>query len=270
MPGSLRRATSAPVHLPSGLLVERVRSSALVVCLDYDGTLAEFNKDPAAATPVPGVSAHLSRLLKTPAYVTVAIVTGRRIVDVVRLLGLERGLLVSGLHGLEFKDADGTKSITPEATDHSCDLDLVRAWLASNVPPNRGFWIEDKQLTVALHFRLASPDEASRLSDRLDRFVASKTLTLRTARLVKVIEVMPRTASKARAIELLRGRVPSYFRFVYFGDDSSDEDVFYRLGPEEIGVLVGEPRESFASYRVEGPSDVEHELRELADHFGAA
>ena len=269
MPASLRRATSVPVHLPRGLLVERARSSGLVVCLDYDGTLAEFNKDPAAATPVPGVSANLSQLIKTPEKITIAIVTGRRVVDVVPLLGLERGLFISGLHGLEFMSADGTTSVSPEVSDHAYDLDRVRTWLASNVPPSRGFWIEDKEFTVVLHFRLANPEEASRLSDRLDQFVASQTPTLRTARLVKVIEVMPRTASKVRAIDMLRRRVPASFRITYFGDDNSDEDVFCALGQEEIGVLVGEPRESFAPYRVNAPSDVEHELRDLADHFGA-
>jgi trehalose-phosphatase len=241
-----------------------------VVCLDYDGTLAEFNSDPAAATPVPGVSRQLSRLIKPRACITVAIVTGRRIADVRRLLGLERGLFISGLHGLEFRNADGTETVNSDASQHSTDLDAVRAWLANNVPSDQGFWIEDKQLTVALHFRLASPDEASRLSLRLDQFVASQTPTLKTARLVKVIEVMPGAASKALAIDLLRRRVPLSFRFAYFGDDSSDEDVFYAFGPEEIGILVGAPRESFASYRVDAPRDVERELRDLADHFGAA
>jgi hypothetical protein len=72
-----------------------------------------------------------------------------------------------------------------------------------------------------------------------------------------VHEAMPRgIGGKGDAIgTFMRDAGVAAAQAVYFGDDATDENAFRALVPQGgIGVLVGTERESFAQYRVEGPT----------------
>jgi trehalose 6-phosphate phosphatase len=251
--------------LPRGLLAQLADQHGLLLCLDYDGTLAEITHDPDRAIPVAGVREALGRLLAAPAKVTVAIVTGRRIDAVKRLLGIERGLAFFGVHGLEFVHPDGAAGFTPEALACVDELAAVRRWLAREVPGDRGFWIEDKQVALGLHYRGADPVEARALCDRFAAFVAASAPRLKLLGLKMLLEAMPRAASKGHALAFLRSTFPPPRVIAYFGDDTTDEDAFAALGPEDLGVLVGADRPSRARYRVDNPAAVAAELAALAE-----
>ena len=253
-----------PAPLPRGLLATIAQGPGLLLCLDYDGTLAEITADPAAARPYRGVRQQLRRLASSHNNkVSVAIVTGRKLAEVKRLLGIKSTLSFSGIHGLEHDEPGAEPRFTPEALECASELAAVRSWLARNVPDDRGFRIEDKQVALGLHFRLADAKEAAALSERLARFVAGETPRLKLVRLKMLAEVMPRAASKAREVVALKKRAPKSYVTAYFGDDTTDEDAFAALAKNDIGVLVGAERESLAKYRVDGPAAVLRELRSL-------
>ena len=68
--------------------------------LDYDGTLAPFRTDRAAAVPYPGVADLLERIIdggKT----RLAVVSGRAVREVRDLLKIRSGLQYWGSHGAE-------------------------------------------------------------------------------------------------------------------------------------------------------------------------
>jgi trehalose 6-phosphate phosphatase len=256
--------------LPRGLLAQLAGQRGLLLCLDYDGTLAEIAPDPDRAVPVDGVREALGRLVGARTKVAVAIVTGRRIAAVRRLLGIERGLGFSGVHGLEFVHPDGAEGFTSEALACVDELATVRRWLAREVPRDRGFWIEDKQVALGLHYRAADPVEARALCDRFAAFVATNAPRLKLLALKMLAEAMPRAASKGRALAFLRSAFRSPRAVAYFGDDTTDEDAFAALGPNDLGVFVGADRPSRARYRVDNPAAVAAELAALADAVSPA
>jgi trehalose 6-phosphate phosphatase len=264
-PPTASYTTNIPIPLDSRRLVECARARGLMLALDYDGTLADITADPAHATPYPGVREELSRLISARASLVIAIVTGRRLTEVQRLLGITRGLYFSGLHGLERQTSDGRFEFPLEPADCGPELDKLRVWLRDNVPRDRGFWIEDKQLTVGLHYRLAIPEEAAGLSAKLEEFARVETPRLKLIRLKMLIEAMPKAASKGAALSTLRRELANSYPTAYFGDDRTDEDAFAVLGGDDFGVLVGSPRPTRARYRIDSPAAMVELLRVLGD-----
>jgi trehalose-6-phosphatase len=80
-----------------------------------------------------------------------------------------------------------------------------------------------------------------------------------------IAEAMPRRATKARAVEVLKARSPRAFATIYCGDDSTDEDAFAALGDDDVGVLIGAPRVTRAIYRLSDPTALSLELSQLAE-----
>ncbi|MGH7813838.1 MAG: trehalose-phosphatase [Candidatus Binataceae bacterium] len=261
----MRRAwrTNFPRPLPAGLL-SRLAAKGLGLFLDYDGTLAEIVSDPAKAAPLPGVPETIAKIAGSKAPVAVAIVTGRRLREVRRLLRIRPDIFYSGVHGMELCDRNGKASFTASALACSSELARVRRWLKRNVPARRGFRIEDKTVAIGLHYRLADPAEAESLCARFADFVASETPQLKIMKLKMLYEAMPRAAGKHRAIGSLKRTIPRSWAIVYIGDDTTDEDAFAALGKNGIGILAGPRRKSRARYRVAGPRAVARELRALA------
>jgi trehalose 6-phosphate phosphatase len=149
-------------------------------------------------------------------------------------------------------------------------LDSVRAWLAHNVPAGAGFEVEDKRLSVALHYRNAAPAAAAALCDRFEVFVRAGAPHLRAAHNKMVVEALPAAASKGVALRVLGREAGAAFVPVYFGDDRTDEDAFAELISCGVGVLVGEARPSLARFRVDSPTEVARVLTALAASLAQA
>ena len=240
----------------------------ILLCLDYDGTLAEITIDPANAWPVSGVRQSIERIAGAPGHASVAIVTGRRNADIKRLLGIDTPILFSGLHSLEICEPDGQVRFAAEVEECLPELRRVRDWLRQNVPYGHGFWIEDKGAVVALHCRGADSAEAAALCRGWAKFLSSTTQRLKLVQLDLTVEAMPRAASKSRAIAALKAVSPREFATIYCGDDLPDEEVFAALRADDFGILVGPDRESCARYQVDAPHALAHELSRLAAALG--
>src|SRR6266704_2957344 len=93
--------TELPASMPRGLLPAMLARGRMLLCLDYDGTISDIVANPADARPLNGVDEILTSLSHDPARLRVAIVTGREIAEVQRMLGLNHGIMFSGTHGLE-------------------------------------------------------------------------------------------------------------------------------------------------------------------------
>ena len=83
------------------------KNSNLMLFLDYDGTLAYFNKDPKKAHPVSGVKETIKQLTKFNS-VKIAIISGRNLNDLKNMINLNN-IYYAGLHGLEMKDYNSKK-----------------------------------------------------------------------------------------------------------------------------------------------------------------
>ena len=186
--------------------------------LDMDGTLITLTLSPDGVR----VDRRLRRTIEALhdfAGGAVALITGRPIADVDRLFpGLE--LLTAGQHGLERRTATGrVVRHAPPARR----LDAARRRLGEAAARHPGLLLEDKGLSLALHYR-----RAPRLAAYAHRLARSQAAALGDGYGLRpgkrVIEIAPRGKDKGAAIAAFmaeapfRGRTP-----VFLGDDVTDE-----------------------------------------------
>ncbi len=204
---------------------------------DIDGTLVDIADSPAGVRLDRDLR-HLIEGLYQSAGGAVALITGRSIADVDGLFPGTR-LPAAGQHGTERRDASGRISRHPFP---SRQLDGVRHRLAEAVARHPQLLLEDKGLSLALHYR-----RAPRLGGFAHRLVRSlqarmgKKYCVQTGN--RVVEVKPAGRNKGAAIlefmqeEPFRGRTP-----VFLGDDITDEYGFAmvnRLGGHSVKVGPG-------------------------------
>lgn len=198
--------------------------------IDFDGTLAEIVQSPALARPHPRAALTLSRLSALTGG-AVALVTGRPIATIDALLDLP-GLCVAGIHGLERRDGLGRtwRDACPAQA-----LDTARRGLQRLVEAHPRLLLEDKGLSLALHYR-AVPALAPVVDDVTARIIAHAGDDLRRLEGSMVFEIAPRAASKAAAVGAVLADPPFHGRLpVYLGDDEADEEAFQRIN--ELGGL---------------------------------
>ncbi len=245
-----------PARLPAAMLEELARRGPLLLCLDYDGTIAEIVSRPALARPLEGVVAALKSLARHRRHIAAAIVSGRPVAVLRRMTGLGDEVMFAGVHGLEIAGRDGVVRVPDQAARCVAQLQRVREFLAGSVPAGAGFEVEDKHLSLALHYRNAESAAAAALCARLEEFVRAHAPDLRAAHNKMVVEALPAIASKGAALRALSAEAGPDFLPVYFGDDRTDEDAFAALADRGVAVMVGEPRPSHARWRVDAPADV--------------
>ena len=199
---------------------------AWALFLDLDGTLVEMAPSPDQVVVHPEMLQALSRS-HTVLNGAVALVSGRSIADLDRLLDPLR-LPTAGLHGLEQR-LNSTVTPPPSPTD----LAAARAALAAVRPKidefaadNDGVTVEDKGLTIALHYR-GAPAMAAAARRLVQGQIDAHADTLHCVDGKMVLEIKPKGTSKGSAVEAFMalppfaGRVP-----VFVGDDWTDEDGF--------------------------------------------
>jgi len=211
--------------------------------LDFDGTLVELAETPGSIRVAPELPGLLRRLCASLGG-RIAIVSGRSIGDLEHHLDCS-GIAVSGSHGLELRLADGTHLplFTPRP------LEDVRAALAALAEAIPGLILEEKPAGLALHYRQA-PEAEERVLSVTRRLAVEHGLTLQQGKMVA--ELRPAGADKGDALRALMAEPPfAGARPVVVGDDLTDEHAFEAAAAMGgAGVLVGEARETAASYRL--------------------
>lgn len=214
---------------------------------DFDGTLAPIVDRPEAARMAPGLSRRMARLAQRW---PVAVLSGREVSDVSPRLGFHPQFLV-GNHGAE----SGSRAASPIDTRAMRRLRHVLARNAAALAA-AGVAIEDKHLSVALHYRRA-PHMAAALQC-IDAVLGTLDPALRRFGGKCVVNVVSAQApDKADALwSLLRQCAAT--TAVYVGDDVNDEPVFERAGTDWLTIHVGhEPLPtSKARYRIDSQGAV--------------
>lgn len=245
----------------------------LLIVADFDGTLAEGSRDPAAAAIVPLARRSLRRLAtiarNRPDRLTVAILTGRAVVDVAVRVRVG-GIRYLGDHGIQVgtyprgRRAEGIEASF--VTGHEASV-APAAILAERVPRLLGspgwLYVERKGPSVAFHVRQADDRAAARAAvegaiETVDRDLPPHDLAHYRGRLV--VDLRPRSAGgKREAVERLLGELHPVAAIV-FGDDLSDVDAFAVLrAGREAGTLDA------LAVGVTGPHGTPDEVRQTAD-----
>ncbi len=213
--------------------------------LDLDGTLINLADTPQTVL-VERSLLHLIEGLHRDCRGAVALVSGRMIADLQNLIDLPQ-LPMTGLHGLERRDSSGrVRSHAPEPTTKANMLDALAPIAARHC----GLLLEDKGLTLALHYRMA-PALASYVHRIMRDLLSLRGTGMELQRGKCVVEIKPAGFDKGTAVaeylaeEPFRGRRP-----VFIGDDFNDEHGFAEVNRHDgVSVKVGRGA-SCARYRL--------------------
>jgi trehalose 6-phosphate phosphatase len=195
--------------------------------LDYDGTLAEFTSTPEVIEPRPEIIQLLERLKLKP-QIRLAVISGRRLKDLQALLPV-KGIYLAGTYGVEIQTPDGEVEYRLEYGRIRPQLDKIKPQWQSLIAGEKGFFLEDKGWSLALHARFAE-------SDLAERVLQAASLTFEEHRLGgefrllggnRFLEAAPSIAHKGGAVDYLLLKYPLVNdQVVYIGDDDKDEDAF--------------------------------------------
>ena len=225
--------------------------------LDVDGTLIDIADTPDAVHVDDALLALIARLQRASGG-AVALVSGRALSFLDHRLGALH-LPLAGQHGLERRDASGRvwMHAAPPAARSA-----IKAALAPVLARYPGLLLEDKGLTLALHYRLA-PQLASYAHRLMARLAAAANAGLEVQRGRRVAEIKPAGMDKGAAVAAYLAEPPfARRRPVFIGDDLNDEHGFAEVNRlDGISIKVGKGA-SCARYRL---ADVAAVRRWLAD-----
>ncbi|WP_421732277.1 trehalose-phosphatase [Cellulomonas sp.] len=237
----------------------------LLVALDFDGTLAPLQDDPAASRILPeGVDA-LDRLAGTSG-VALALVSGRAMHDLHTLAQVPAGTYLIGSHGAERARVTtfGLDRDVVRLTDEQADRLATLGAEAARITRGRdGVWVETKPTAVVVHTRLAE-DAVARPAEE-EAIVLGERLGSGVLHGKDVVEISVLRASKGEALTALRDELGAAV-VLYAGDDVTDEHAFEALRADDLTVKVGQGTTT-ARYRVDGPEELVAALTELADRL---
>lgn len=202
--------------------LEKFCAGRVVLVFDYDGTLAPLVDRPDSARMRPGTRRLLASVAQT--YPS-AVLTGRARADVLPFI---RGIGVAhvvGNHGIEWDPPDASEAgIVRKVGDW-------RGTLSGMLEGVQGVWIEDKRLSLSVHYRRARKKAVA------SRAVHNAVRWLHGARLVEgkhVLNILPAgKGGKWEALEKMM-RTTRCPRAIFAGDDMTDEEVFERADPRRV------------------------------------
>lgn len=238
--------------------------------LDYDGTLVPIVDIPNQAV-LSSETRELLKKLRDSARCKIAIISGRKLEDVKDRVGLE-GVIYAGNHGLEI-EGPKIKFKSPVSSGYLRLLQRIKGDLKRKISSFSGAFIEDKGLTLSLHYRQADEKDIPQLKTIFHETIICHLVKddLRIKPGKKVLEIMPSVnwdkgkvalwllARQRFALKDNAGVIP-----LYIGDDVTDDDAFRVFKDKGITVLVGDPFEdSRAKYYVKNTDEVSRLLKDI-------
>lgn len=228
-------------------------SHSWALFLDVDGTIVPIANHPDEVSP----SSHLEAILSQAATAlngALALISGRSIAAIEAITGYSGP--AAGLHGLEARTADGRYFAS--YSDSTPALDRARYKLQELTATCPELHLEDKQFTLALHYRGASSRAVESARQTVDSIVAAANGSLSRIAGKAVYEVKPAHGNKGEALRWLLDTEPFTGRQpIYIGDDVTDEDGFAAANAlGGISIRVGDNRDSHACYQLDTVDEV--------------
>jgi len=253
-------------------LQKKLKDKNIYLFLDYDGTLAPITETPEKALIPRGTKAILEKLSTLP-WCRVAIISGRSLKDVKDRVGISR-IIYSGNHGLELEgnDLDHTAAVP---AGFKAVLSEARVMLESRLSSFRGVIVEDKGLSLAVHYRMADKKDIMTIRtifhETIATYLVKNKIKIKQGKMV--LEVRPVSdMDKGKVVLWLLARErfikePARMIPIYIGDDVTDEDAFVALRDIGLTVFVGDdPHEHVqAQCRLKNTAEVTEFLKLLLE-----
>jgi len=222
---------------------------------DLDGTLAPIVSDPDGIRVSPAVQA---ALLEMTSRAVVAIITGRSRRDAQHHLGVVPQYLI-GNHG-----AEGLPGYDAYEGDFRHLGSRWEMQLQKLIPRDAGIVIENKGLSLSVHYRGATDRAAARSLVR--KVVGQLVPPPRTVGGKYVESLLPEEAPDKGTAFLQLMNQAGCAKGLFVGDDQTDEDVFELNWTQLFTIRVGTGKGSRARYFVRD----QHEVPVLLGHINDA
>jgi trehalose 6-phosphate phosphatase len=247
---------------------EQIKSSRSVFLLfDYDGTLTPIVEQPEMAN-LSNETVELLNSLSHKNGVSIAIISGRELADLRNKVNL-RYLIYSGNHGFEI-DGPGLKFIHPITEEIKSTLGILYLVLKKALSSIEGAFVENKGLSLSVHFRAVKNLEQERLVNRIFEntvYLARSLGKIKTTTGKKVLEIRPPLPwNKGQAVRMILKKYRKQGALsLYVGDDLTDEDAFCEIRQNGgIAIKIGNDNpDTKASYYLKDADDVKELLKRL-------
>jgi len=241
-----------------------IRAATRVLLLsDYDGTLTPIVGNPHDAVLKPDVRNTLKAISDNPAF-SVGIISGRLLSDLKSLAGIE-SIYYAGNHGLEI-EGPGISYINETAGETRAEMQKLAGELDSRLRGINGVIIENKGLSLSVHYRLVSEFERQNVINAFEEITAlvltAGRIRVSSGKMIKEVRP-PVDWHKGKAVETIKQEIRTVSgsresAVIYMGDDTTDEDAFGVVNPPEgwsIFIGPGNPASS-ADYFLDSPDEV--------------
>lgn len=237
----------------------------IALFLDFDGTLAPIQKNPAESTLPDELRRQLKTLSDTDCC-TVSILSGRRLYDIKKMIGIHN-IYYGGNHGIDIC-GPGLRYTHPEAMRVKPLIDNLKKRLEKEIQGIDGAWLEGKLFTLSLHFRAVKPNNIRLVKKIFYRVIGCfpEKGRLSVIRGKKVLELLPNISwNKGEACFWLLKQWGDRYLPVYIGDDTTDETAFKALRKTGITIRIGKSRNTSARFYLKGYWEVPRLLEQLRD-----
>lgn len=224
-----------------------VRVSDAALFLDLDGAIVPLADSPDEVRASPACRVVLRRA-HDELNGRLAIVSGRTIDSVDEVVG-EALPFVAGVHGLQRRSPVAGLVLEPAHARVADAAEVLQALARARA----GLRVEPKGASVAIHYR-AAPDAAAAVLEAAERLADASGLTIQKGNMV--VELRTPGPDKGAALDRFMLELPFAGTCpIFIGDDLTDEAGFAAARAYGgFGLLVGEPRATLATGRLESPA----------------
>jgi len=242
-----------------------LQAKYVLLCADFDGTIVPIKSRPEQANLCEEIRHLLGKISKLKSFF-VGIISGRALKDIQEKVGV-KGIIFAGNHGLEiaYKKKD---FIYPAAKKFVPVILRIAQRLTRELPSFPGAILEEKHLSLSLHYRLVRKERLPKLKEiflcTVKPYLASRKIKLTYGK--KVWEVRPPVKwDKGKAVLwLIQKLKPKSLFVIYVGDDVTDEDAFRAVNKiGGISILVGRKKASSARYYLKSTKDTQKFLEKI-------
>ncbi|WP_224490876.1 bifunctional alpha,alpha-trehalose-phosphate synthase (UDP-forming)/trehalose-phosphatase [Robertkochia flava] len=219
------------------MLGEFKSANRSLMMLDYDGTLTGFRDNPEDAGPDERLIALLKKIHEIPGN-DMVIISGRDRKTLEKWFG-KYGFTMITDHGVWLHTAEkGWESLERIRTEW---MENIRPILETFVDRTPGTFIEEKNYSLAWHYRKADPELAEirvmELNTVLTSLISNNELSVLKGN--KVTEIKSSNVNKGRALSRLLSQNDTYDFLFAIGDDWTDEYMFEEMPEDAYTVKVG-------------------------------
>jgi trehalose 6-phosphate phosphatase len=205
----------------------------------------------------------------------VVVVSGRLLADIRKRVGLTE-IFYIGNHGFEIEgpnlQLDGLLSEPVRKDFDRLKEELKKAFVGMN-----GVWVEDKHVTLSIHYRQADEATIARMKTAFAKicnlYAVGEKIKIYPGN--KVLEIRPPVDwDKGKAVLWFLSKQPAApedrkVLAVCVGDDATDEDVFEAVAQRGLTIRVGQDDSSKARYYLPDTQSVTRFLTAVLDVMSA-